>query len=251
MSNVHGLADMRRAQQANHRAASQSTTNANTMFSFIPGSEDEPAPVDPRKEKFHQMWQMTFCPRLRLKSVTSVLAVLQILYFIAALIYTGVAAGGLNENFFLGMQIETLQRFGMRMPWAVKYQFEVQRLFTPWLLHFGFSHLVITVLMVLIFGSLVESVLGPLRMLLFCFVSIIGSNLFACVMSDKYAIGSDPLIFSFIGAMFAMLLTYWPMMGDNFCAKICAIFMLIFVTILVAMLLSMGATAIAKATGKV
>ena len=54
------------------------------------------------------MWQQTFCPRLKFKSVTTILVVVQILYFIAALIYTGVAAGGLNENFFLGMQLETL-----------------------------------------------------------------------------------------------------------------------------------------------
>lgn len=56
MSNVHGLADVRRAQQANHRSASRATTNAESMFSFIPGSEDQAPVIDPRKEKFHQMW---------------------------------------------------------------------------------------------------------------------------------------------------------------------------------------------------
>ena len=192
------------------------------------------------------MWKLAFCPRFSCKSVIVILVMVQLLLFIAGLIYTGAAVGTLNEIFFLGLQWETLQRFGMRMPWLIHDSYEIHRLLLSPLLHFGFSHFVICVLLQTIVGSLVESVIGSLRLVILYFLVGIGSSLFACICTDNYGVGSEVFVYGMLASLFAMLLTYWPRMGEAFCPKICAILMLVFAVVVVVMLLTMSATTYTK-----
>ena len=89
------------------------------------------------------MWMLTFCPRFALKSFTFIIIMIELAYFIAGLIYTGVVSKSLNNNFFLGQSLLALQNFGMRMPSRIHDQYEFHRVLLPTFMYFGFSHMVI------------------------------------------------------------------------------------------------------------
>jgi len=64
------------------------------------------------------MWKLTFCPGFKVFSAVFFIAIIQIVVYIIELAHTkssGLKA--LNENFFLGPQLWTLQEMGMRMPY--------------------------------------------------------------------------------------------------------------------------------------
>jgi membrane associated rhomboid family serine protease len=134
----------------------------------------------------------------------------------------------------------------MRMPWRIKYNYEVIRLFVPTFMHFGFSHLIISLLLQLITGSVVESVIGPVKTLILYLLTAIGANLLGAVSSSAYAIGSEPFTYAMLGSFFGMLLMYWNRMGEDFCPKICAVFMLIIGVVIVTMLVTISATTYTK-----
>jgi membrane associated rhomboid family serine protease len=139
----------------------------------------------------------------------------------------------------------------MRMPWRIKYNYEVMRLFVPTFMHFGFSHLIISLLLQLITGSVVESVIGPIFTCILYLLTAVGANLLGAVTSSSYAVGSEPFTYAMLGSFFGMLLMYWNRMGEDFCPKICAIFMLIFGVVIVTMLVTISATTYTKTLGLV
>lgn len=102
---------------------------------------------------------------------------------------------------------------------------------------FGFSHMVIGLFAQLILGSVVESVMGPLKLAFFYLIVMIGSNIFGAVCSSTYSIGPDPIIFALIGCLFAMFALYWPRMGDDWKPKVCMIVSLVMILVVTIMLL--------------
>ena len=72
------------------------------------------------------MWTYTFCPGFSLCSFTFVMSMVILVIFIAELIVTSVGEeGALNNMFFLGIRLDTLKSFGMRIPWLIKQKYEV------------------------------------------------------------------------------------------------------------------------------
>jgi hypothetical protein len=65
------------------------------------------------------MWTNTFCPNFAFKSFTFVNIGVQVMVFFLSVIYSGTDDLGLNEKMFLGNNVYTLDRFGMRMPWKI------------------------------------------------------------------------------------------------------------------------------------
>jgi len=103
------------------------------------------------------------------------------------------------------------------MPWRIVNNFEVQRLVLPVFVHYGFSHLVINILIQMIVGFIVEAAMGPLRMFIFYFSVTIGGSVFGSLINPQYAAGADPAVFGLFAAMFAMFIVYWKRLGeDNF-----------------------------------
>jgi len=95
------------------------------------------------------------------------------------------------------------------MPWLIRTKGEVHRFLVPSALHFGFCHFIINTLLQLAIGTVIETVMGPLRMVIYYLIIVIGSNLFGTVCSSNYALGSDPIIFGFLATLFTILLVYW------------------------------------------
>ena len=82
----------------------------------------------PRKEHWCDMWTTTFCPNFTIWSFTFLNVVIQLLIWIASLIYTSQTTQGINDHWFLGNSLETLDNWGMRMPYKIKEDYEVWRL---------------------------------------------------------------------------------------------------------------------------
>ena len=124
------------------------------------------------------------------------------------------------------------------MPWLIRAHGDVQRWFMPSLLHFGFSHFVINIILQMSLGSIMESILGPLRMSAFYAMIVIGSNLFGSCVSPMYALGSDPVIYGFLGGLFTVILVYWNRIGGTNCTKVCTVFMVVVVFVIATLLMT-------------
>ena len=96
---------------------------------------------------------------------------------------------------FLGNSLETLQSFGMRMPYLIYEDVQFWRLLTSLYVNHGFSQIIINCLLQLFAGFMLEAQMGSIRMALFFFYAGIGGNLFGAAVSDKYATGAEPAIF--------------------------------------------------------
>ena len=95
------------------------------------------------------------------------------------------------------------------MPWLIFKNGQVHRFFVPTFLHLGFSHIVITLLLQISIGTVIESFMGTSRFILYYAIVCLGSNFFGALTSPKYALGSDPIIFGFCATLFSVMLVYW------------------------------------------
>lgn len=211
----------------------------------MPGQN--PAPTKhPRNENFFDMWKYTFCPNFKICSAIVFICMIQAIFFLAEIIHTAVEHKELEKHFFIGIQLQTLQKFGMRMPWLIRESGDVYRFFMPTFLHLGFSHFVINLIMQVALGTVVESVMGPLRFVFFYMTLSIGSNLFGACLSSQYAVGSDPVIYGMVGCLFTIVLMYWHRIGGTLCTKICMVMMVAVVFIISVLLMTQQAATAAK-----
>jgi len=82
---------------------------------------------------------------------------------------------------------------------------------------------------------MIETAIGPLRMAALYFLIVIGGNLFGCLLTDQYAMGSDVAVFGLIGSLLALVIVNWSAIEGQ--AKCCAIVMVIFLAIVQIMLM--------------
>lgn len=212
----------------------------------MPGQHPEQI-KDPRRENLFDLYKYTFCPNFKLLSATVLICGLQLLVQCMAWVHTMAQFREMNVLFFLGPQFATLQTFGMRIPWRVQQNYELHRLFLPTMLHFGFAQFVIDIALQIALGTIVESVLGPLRLCLFYAVVTVGSNLWGVVVtSNANAVGSEPIIFAYLACLFAVMIVFWGRIDANYCAKVCIVFQLVFVTLICAVLTSQQASSVAR-----
>jgi membrane associated rhomboid family serine protease len=136
----------------------------------------------------------------------------------------------------------------MRMPWLIRAHGDVQRWLMPSILHFSFSHIVINVILQLALGTVLESVMGALRMCVFYAIVVFGSNLFGGCLSSMYALGSDPVVYGFLGGLFTLLMVYWHRIGGTTCTKVCTIFMVVVVFVIATLLMTQSAQTSSKYT---
>ena len=64
---------------------------------------------------------------------------IQLVLWIVTLIFTSTTDEGINDFFFLGNSLETLEKWGMRMPYKIKESAELWRLIVSLYLSYGFS----------------------------------------------------------------------------------------------------------------
>ena len=156
------------------------------------------------------MWTATFCPNFTIWSFTFLNVTIQAIIYFAALAYTqSTSENGFPFYMLWGNTPETLQRFGMRMPWRIKESGEVYRLLLSLYVNHGFTPFVINILAQLFAGFILEAEMRSCRMCIYWFTAGISANLFAATVSDDYAAGAEPALFALICGLISSHVYYW------------------------------------------
>ncbi|MGA4513592.1 rhomboid family intramembrane serine protease [Staphylococcus caledonicus] len=83
---------------------------------------------------------------------------------------------------------------------------EWYRLITSMFLHFNFEHILMNMLSLYIFGKIVESIIGPLKMLgVYLISGLLGNFISLSFNLHTISVGASGAIFGLIGAIFAMM----------------------------------------------
>ena len=90
----------------------------------------------------------------------------------------------------------------------------------------------------MVIGFMIEAPLGSFRMLLFFLISVIGGNLFGCMLSPRNAIGPEPFIFAIFAGLLGMIVVYWDKLGENVSRKVCILFIMVFIMVIGIMFLN-------------
>lgn len=122
---------------------------------------------------------MNLCPKLELKSALFVISVIQIIIYIIELSY-----GGLGQSSFLAATPDTLEKFGQKDAYKMRYDFQLWRFFCPMFLHLNFTHISCNVLAQLMIGSGLESDIGSLKFTALYLLSGFGGILFSALCSE-------------------------------------------------------------------
>ena len=125
------------------------------------------------------------------------------------------------------------------MPWVIHDKAALHRLILPSLLHVGIAPLFFNICVQFALGTLVESMMGGLRYIIFFLVVVLGSNIFGALCTAKYALGSEPIAFGCLGAMLAVIFVYWDRIEAEFQQKFCMVFMIVLVGLYLVMIMSM------------
>ncbi len=117
-----------------------------------------------------------------------------------------VSVSGPGTVSFGGGDISRVLQAGALNPVAVLHDGEWWRIFTSAFLHGGLLHIAVNMFSLWILGRFVESVMGPIRMALIYFISLIASGLGVVYFSgpDAVTVGASGAIFGLFGALFAI-----------------------------------------------
>jgi len=67
-------------------------------------------------ENFWDMWKFTFCPQFKAMSFTFFMVNINLVVWIAALIFSEINYAGMNNKVFLGPQVDLLSKWGANNP---------------------------------------------------------------------------------------------------------------------------------------
>jgi hypothetical protein len=129
---------------------------------------DEPPQKDPRLENLWEMFKFTLCPKLSWTSFCTVVVLLNSLVFVAQLVMDGI----LWDKSFLEApgSGKFIGAFGCTLE-SVRSKKQYYRLFTALLFHGNFSHIFNNNLSIIIWGSLVERLIGRMNISIIYVVS--------------------------------------------------------------------------------
>lgn len=120
------------------------------------------------------------------------------------------------NDVFLGVGIDILNTFN-KDPKKIVQSYQVWRVATPIFLHVGFSHMAMNFISQLIFGSLLEGMVGFFHTCLLYFASGIGANIFSsvCQFEGKPSVGASTSINGLLTGLLAMIIVNWSAFDGN------------------------------------
>lgn len=163
---------------------------------------------DPRKDTPLKMFK-SFCPTLTLCSFTAVITIFDIILYIITLCLNGGLDPQLDQVLFLPPNTKTLSQFGNRDPYEIRYHAQLWRLITPVFLHANFLQIFFNAMGQLIVGSIAESMLGTVKVIVIYFLCAIGGNMFGALVSVSLAVGASTAIVGLLGAIMASGIVNW------------------------------------------
>lgn len=162
------------------------------------------------------MLRSTFCPSLTLKSFVFSIVLVDIVSFLITLLTSIIdPSKSLNPMVFLGIDAEVVRYFD-KYGACIISNYQIWRLVTPIFLHVGFSHLLSNIISTLIFGSILEGMVGYIYMVSLYFASGIGGNLFSAYWKPtESSIGASTAINGVLTGILAMILVNWSAFNGN------------------------------------
>jgi len=158
MANIHGLGDGNNNRNASRQNDYFSGENTNGMFELLGAPQSK---KNPREENFWDMLHFSFCPRLKLISFTSVITLINTVCFIATLVIDGInRQGSLLEVGQKGIIMSNLAE----SPSKIRVNYQLWRLISSIFLHLNLNHIVMNSFSLLIWGSMIEALIGTFTM---------------------------------------------------------------------------------------
>lgn len=134
---------------------------------------------------------------------------------------------------FLTPNYQTLHDFGNRVPYLMRYKFQIWRFLTPVFLHSNFLHLFFNCISQLIIGSQIEAILGTTKMAIVYFLCAIGGNLFGALTSTSEAVGASTAIVGMLGVFIGYLIVNWNRLDPNTkCFMVCMVSFVVIMNVL-------------------
>ena len=91
------------------------------------------------------MLKFTFCPTFTIKSFVFFIAIVNIIMYIVSLVWT-FTDYQLNQSYFMGPNLFVLKKLGMKIPYFMRYDYEVWRFVTPLFLTFSLLNTLVSFL---------------------------------------------------------------------------------------------------------
>lgn len=206
MSNIRGISDLRRQQEAQRERQRLVDSEMHPPrqypilgYGFQLGTAEEA-----RKESFGQMLTLIFCPHFRYLSFIFIITCVQIAIYTATVIYDYD-----SDNFFQPTT-DSLNAFGAKNPERMQDNYELWRWFTPMLLHGDLLHLTFNLIMQVILGFRLEPTVGPWVTIGIYVLSGFGGVILSCLGSpDSLSVGASGALFGILAAMVAWILINW------------------------------------------
>lgn len=155
-------------------------------------------------------------PRFNVKSFTFIVSVVDVLVFIATLVYAGVHGKVFDENNAMaGPSGTILGAMGGKF-YPCIYAGQVWRLVTPIFLHAGIIHLVSNLFFQLHFGFTFETRWGWRRFATVYMLTGVGASLLSSVTSpEQISVGASGALFGLLGADAVYLFMNWVDIPQN------------------------------------
>jgi membrane associated rhomboid family serine protease len=206
MSNVRGISDLRRQQEAQRERQRLVDSEMHPPrqypilgYGFQLGSAEEA-----RKESFGQMLTLIFCPHFRYLSFIFIITTLQVIIYFTTVFYD------YDTSKFFQPTTDSLNDFGAKNPERMQENYELWRWFTPVMLHGDLLHLTFNLIMQLILGFRLEPTVGPWITIAIYWLSGFGGVILSCLGSpDSLSVGASGALFGILAAMIAWIMINW------------------------------------------
>jgi membrane associated rhomboid family serine protease len=206
MSNVRGISDLRRQQEAQRERQRLVDSEMHPPrqypilgYGFQLGSAEEA-----RKESFGQMLTLIFCPHFRYLSFIFIITTLQVIIYFTTVFYD------YDTSKFFQPTTDSLNDFGAKNPERMQENYELWRWFTPVMLHGDLLHLTFNLIMQLILGFRLEPTVGPWITIAIYWLSGFGGVILSCLGSpDSLSVGASGALFGILAAMIAWMMINW------------------------------------------
>ena len=165
---------------------------------------------DPKQQSIPNFIKETLCPFFSFKSFSFIIVVINIIIYIITLIPHGLSQSDL-DYYFLPPNQETLDDFGNL--WGYKLRAEpaqVYRWITHNLLHAHFEHVFSNNFCILIFGTMLEYLIGTWKyIIIYCASGILGGLFSVLIKPEVASVGASICCYGLIGALLGFDFINW------------------------------------------
>lgn len=165
---------------------------------------------DPKEQSIPNYIKEILCPFFSFKSFSFIIIIINIIIYIISLIPHGLNNYDI-ELYFLPPNEETLYDFGNLQGHILRQKpAQVYRWITHNLLHANFEHVFSNNFCILIFGSMLEYLIGTWRYIIIYFVSGILGGLFSVLINpEPFCVGASICCYGLIGAILGFDFINW------------------------------------------